>query len=147
MSYREPSSDEDLSNSDSGNASTRRRPTRRSARHSTEVEPESPVRPDSPPRTRPVTNKRTLRRQGKRRISYRDESTDEDSEDYGEAEYLPEEAVVPPKAHPQGTSPFTRRKPSGRDPNKFARSRVRTLGGPLKEKEGMSLDPRSNQHC
>ena len=137
ISYREPSSDDDFSNSDSDNASRRKRPTRRSMRHhSTDVDPEPSTA--QPVRTaRPAVDKRTSRRTGKRKVSYRDVSTDEDS-DHGEADYEPDEQVpVRKKPRIQGDSrrstPRKRLGSASRKPNKRT---IRPLGAPLKEKKG-----------
>ena len=140
VSYREPSSDDDFSDSDSDNVSRRKRPTRRSTRHlSTEVEQEPPA--VQPAQTaRPAPDKRTLRRKGKRKVSYRDVSTDEESED-GEADYEPDEVVVAHKKQriQADSRPSTSRRGLGNGSRKSKKPAMRALGAPLKEKKGMSI--------
>jgi len=150
VSYREPSSDLDLSDSDIDNSSRRKRPTRRSARHhSTEVEAEAepstrqPQRTASPILARSAAAKRILRTKGKRKFSYRDESTDEGSEEDGEADYEPEEVVV---QKPRSNAHSRRSTPSKRSENTVRRTtgpKKRAFGAPLKEKKGMSIPPYS----
>ncbi|KAK3216599.1 hypothetical protein GRF29_1g332622 [Pseudopithomyces chartarum] len=128
ISYREPSSDEDFSNSDSDNVSRRKRPTRRSMRHhSTDVDPE-PSTAQPVCTTRPAADKRTSRRTGKRKVSYRDVSTDEDS-DHGEADYEPDEQVpVRKKPRIQGDSRrSTPHKQLGNGPRKPNKRTIRPL--------------------
>ncbi|KAF1970140.1 hypothetical protein BU23DRAFT_557033 [Bimuria novae-zelandiae CBS 107.79] len=135
VSYREPSSDDGFSDSDSNDALGRRHPTRRSTRHcSAEVESQSPTA--SPARTRRKADKRSLRSKGQRKISYRDESTKEDIDEDGEAGYVPLEDVVRTRprsqAHSRRATPRRRLEDCSRKTNKPAR---RAIGAPLKEKK------------
>ncbi|KAJ4348767.1 uncharacterized protein N0V89_010145 [Didymosphaeria variabile] len=143
VSYREPSSDDDFSNSDIDNPSRRKRPTRRSARHqSIEVEPEAEAstRHTQPTASaalaRSAVSQRTHRRKEKRKVSYREESTDEDSDEDPEADYEPEVVVVQRKPRSKGTSQrSTPRKQSENSSRKTIAPKKRAFGAPLKEKK------------
>jgi hypothetical protein len=144
VSYREPSSNDDFSNSDIENLSRRKRPTRRSARHqSQEVELEAepstrqPQRTASPILARSAAALRAHRRKGKSKISYREETTDDDGEEEDEADYEPEEVVVQRKPRSKPTSGrSTPRKQSDNGSRRPIGHRKRALGAPLKEKKG-----------
>jgi len=145
VSYREPSSDEDLSGSDNEGLLSRKRaaPVRRSARHqSTEAEQPSPQRrrsasPDSSTRTRATKTRRGSRRGATQRISYLDVSSEDDGDEDFEDEVVeqprPRMRTNPsPRSHKSNKTGSGPGQPSGR--------RVRTsLGAPLKPKIGRSL--------
>ncbi|KAF2443398.1 hypothetical protein P171DRAFT_464163 [Karstenula rhodostoma CBS 690.94] len=144
VSYREPSSDDDFSNSDIDNPAPRKRPVRRSTRHqSHEVEPQPEPSTSQPPRTHAASPtlarsaaQRIRRRSGKRTISYREETTDEDSEEDGEADYEPEEVVAQrkPRSKPASRPPTPRKQPENGS-RRTVGPRKRAFGAPLKEKK------------
>ncbi|KAJ4289558.1 hypothetical protein N0V90_010887 [Kalmusia sp. IMI 367209] len=147
VSYREPSSDEDTSNSDLDVAPRTKRPTRRSNRHhSTEAQSLSTKNDrsiTSPSRSRPLVEKRPSRRQGKRTVSYREESTDQDSDEAGSDDYE-EEVII--QREPRAQAAFSRSKPSKpprKSSSKAIRPRVRPLGAPLKEKNTSQPTPKA----
>ncbi|KAL1602443.1 hypothetical protein SLS60_005859 [Paraconiothyrium brasiliense] len=143
VSYREPSSDDDFSNSDVDNPSRRRRPTRRSTRHqSTEVEPEAEAstrhtQPSaSPVLARSAASQRTHLRTGKSKVSYREDSTDEGSDEDPEADYEPEVIIVQRKPRSKGISRrSTPRKQSENSSRRIIAPKRRAFGAPLKEKK------------
>jgi hypothetical protein len=149
VSYREPSSDEDISESSSDIEETTRRkraaPSRRSTRH----HDESSVHPAPPFAGRSqATASRVSRRPERRKISYKDVSTDEDEEEDPDADFAasddddgerPRRAKMPKTS----TRPSTSRSPR---PHKPARSkgrspRKRALGAPLKANEASQETP------
>lgn len=145
VSYREPSSDEDLSDSDQEQLPRRVRsaPVRRSARHqSAEAEQQSPQRrravsPIPIARTRAANPRNGLRRRGKRQISYQDVSSEDDGdEDFEEedtvVEQRPRRTLSSPRLHKGKQSG---RRP-GRPPSKITR---KPLGAPLKPKIGRTF--------
>ncbi|KAF2250500.1 hypothetical protein BU26DRAFT_517335 [Trematosphaeria pertusa] len=150
VSYREPSSDDDFSESDDERISRKRaRPVRRSARHqSADAEPSSRAqrRHVSPPMANvPVERPKhspkvaALRRRRKHRISYRDVSTDDDDdsdEDFetDEVEEPPRKAYAKPAQSP----------PSQKHQNK-RRRRLRPIGGPLKPQANSQQAPKPVQ--
>lgn len=139
VSYREPSSDEDFSESDSENAPAKKRavPVRRSARHqSTEAEQSSsrPQRQASPAPHKVTDERRALRRRGRRRVSYRDVSSDDDNDEDFEIEEVLEQRQ--PRAK-RTSSTRLQSKQSRKMTRKAHGSRLRrTLGAPLKPKTG-----------
>lgn len=146
VSYREPSSDDDLSNSDSDNPARKKPPVRRSTRHqSQQLDPEPEPSTSHPAHTHassPASARsaahRTRRRKGKRRISYREESTDDDDgEDDGNADYEPH--VVEVQRKPRSKQPSRRSTPRQQlqtASNKTRGYKKRAFGAPLEENKG-----------
>jgi hypothetical protein len=140
VSYKEPSSDEDLSeSSESGGARRRKRPapSRRSTRHrQDEREDKAPVEHTSPPPTstsRPRRPGRPSRGHRKRTFSYKDVSSDEEEEeDDPDADFeIEEEPTQQPRSKPRRTSRQSPRvHPS--PPSKPRGQRKLALGAPLK---------------
>ena len=141
VSYREPSTDDDLSDeSDSAHAKKQwpATPWRRSARHQVQVvvpsSSKSSQRPASRPEA-PSTRRNTGSRLRKKpAVTYRESSSDDGlDEDYAEEE---EEATAPTRPRQRG--PSTVRSPRAQ-PTKRPRGRPkRTLGAPLKRRKSES---------
>ena len=140
VSYKEPSSDDELSDSyDSDHTPKKRRtaPQRRSTRHqdsqpeqaTTDVEQKSSTVTGSPLRKRKAQPR--LRRN--RKVSYRETSSDEDSE----ADFEPEEEIVPSTS--KGSSPGGRPSASvkaSKRPKGRPRRTTYALGAPKKAHKG-----------
>jgi hypothetical protein len=145
VSYREPSSDEDLADTETEILLPRKRaaPVRRSARHqSTEAEQPSQrrrhaVSSEPSARSKNTKPRHSLRRGGKRRISYQDASSEDDGDQDFEEEMVeqrrPQMRTTASRQSHKGKK--TERRPgrtSGRSPRK-------SLGAPLKPKIGRSV--------
>ncbi|KAH7073697.1 hypothetical protein BKA63DRAFT_39096 [Paraphoma chrysanthemicola] len=135
ISYKEPSSDDDLTESSDGEKRVQRKrsvPSRRSARH----------REHSPRETSPIANKgpsakaRSSGRHGRRKISYKDVSTDEEEED-PDAEFEVSEDE-PPRTKPTRTTAQSPR-PSKTSSSKGKSPRKRALGAPLRPNEAPAV--------
>ncbi|KAF9732215.1 hypothetical protein PMIN06_012839 [Paraphaeosphaeria minitans] len=146
VSYREPSSDDHLSDSatHTDNPARRKPPVRRSTRHQShevEQQPEPSTSRPTPnraasPTLPPSAAHRTHRRQRKPKLSYREETTDDDdSEEHAEADYEPDEDVVQRKRKPKPPRPSTPRKQSGHGSSKTIGARKRAFDTPLREKK------------
>jgi hypothetical protein len=147
VSYREPSSDEDLSESDSDSnpSRTRATPVRRSGRHrSTEAE-QPPVRrrravsPEPPTRSKATVTQRGSRRARNERISYRDASSEDEDEGDDDFEVSEREVVVQvrPQMRNLPSSRSRQKKTTERRPGRPpGRSPRKSLGAPLKAKTG-----------
>lgn len=137
VSYREPSTDEDLSGSDSTHAATKKRalPVRRSARHQSTSPGQASSRPSeriiSAPPSPPPRDQRSLRRRTRRNISYRDDSTDDD--DNNAEDEWEETATQLRQQARKRASPRTRSHPV----KKTTRSRALVLNVPPSPKHGM----------
>ncbi|KAF2118926.1 hypothetical protein BDV96DRAFT_568729 [Lophiotrema nucula] len=138
VSYREPSTDEDLSE-DSDSAHIRERipatPGRRSARHQVQVVVPSSSKSSQRPTSRaeaPSTRRNTVARLRKKPVvTYRESSSDDEvDDDYAEEK---EEATAPPQRRPRGATaaPSPRaqlaRRPRGRPKS--------ALGAPIKRRK------------
>lgn len=135
ISYKEPSSDIDLSDdSENGTPSSKRvLPSRRSARQQISQAESSrhrhrAVSPAPPAADEPTHESKALSLRRKRKVSYRDVSTDDESDEDFELEQGPES-----KGQPRALRP-------GRSPSKKrARGRPKgVLGAPLKRRPGMT---------
>ncbi|KAH7411889.1 hypothetical protein DE146DRAFT_641654 [Phaeosphaeria sp. MPI-PUGE-AT-0046c] len=138
VSYREPSSDEDMQVSDGSGQeehvhSRRVVPSRRSTRHR-----EPSARSASPlPEKRPHTRPRAPRRRERPKVSYKDVSTDdEDDEGDPDAEFEASDDEPPPRAiRPKTSSQFLNSRPhkaQNKANSKGKSPRKRALGAPLK---------------
>jgi hypothetical protein len=142
VSYREPSSDEDMSASSSDVEETSRRRQQRTApsRRSTRQRQESPVERASPiAGKRQATASRVSRRHETHKISYKDVSTDEDVEEDPGADSTASDDEPPPRtklpktsnrpSRPRSPRPHKPTHPKGRPHRKLV------LGAPLKANE------------
>jgi hypothetical protein len=140
VSYRESSSDEDISNSLPEPLSPSRRaiPVRRSARHqSTEAQP-LPSRPRraisraSPVESKAVERRHALRRGGKPQVSYRDLSSedDDDAEDFVKEEVMEKQGSQ--RRNDSSLRPQRSRKPRARLGRPSGTSQRKPLDAPLK---------------
>ncbi|EDU46794.1 conserved hypothetical protein [Pyrenophora tritici-repentis Pt-1C-BFP] len=116
VSYKEPSTDDDLSSSSGHEPSTRKprtAPTRRSSRHPQVVDDassESEHAAPTPPDHRQPSVRSLRRRQGKQKISYKDVSSDEDEDDDPDADFeLVEERVMPVRTRSRPVAPASPR--------------------------------------
>ncbi|KAF2688714.1 hypothetical protein K458DRAFT_293069 [Lentithecium fluviatile CBS 122367] len=138
VSYREQSSNEDISDSASDTVSRRKRtaPVRRSARHqSTGAEPPSrgqrrPPSPHSPATSREMGGRRVLRREGKRQISYRDASSEDDGDDFRDEDLVGQRRPSP--STPQPSRPHKSRKSERKLGRSSGARSQKSLGAPLK---------------
>ena len=139
VSYKEPSSDDDLSESSGYEQTTRKRtvPTRRSTRRPAADDEAASESEHSPP-PQPASVKlqresRTSRRRGAPKISYKDVSTDDEDEEDPDGDFeLEEEQVMTVRTRPRPVAaPVSR---SGKTVGiKRSRSRRKaTIGAPLK---------------
>lgn len=140
VSYKEPSSDDDLSESSGYEQTTRKRtvPTRRSTRRPAADDEAASESEHSPPPPQPASVKlqresRTSRRRGAPKISYKDVSTDDEDEEDPDGDFeLEEEQVMTVRTRPRPVAaPVSR---SGETVGiKRSRSRRKaTIGAPLK---------------
>jgi hypothetical protein len=145
VSYREPSSDEDISEDSSQEEpvpSKRAGPSRRSARHHQDVSAHRA--PAIAQQRRQPTTSRTTPRRDARKISYKDISTDdEDEDDDPDGDFEASNAEPLPRIKPSKTSPQLY-KPRSPRPHKNKGSAGKlpqklVLGAPLKANEA-SLD-------
>ncbi|OAL01852.1 hypothetical protein IQ06DRAFT_292652 [Phaeosphaeriaceae sp. SRC1lsM3a] len=137
VSYREPSSDEDMSVSEDAGQDEHVRPrravpSRRSTRHR-----EPSARTTSPlPGKRQHTRPRASRRRERPKVSYKDVSTDdEDNEEDPDADFEASDNEPPPRATKSETSQFPKsrsHKVQDKAPSKGRSPRKRALGAPLK---------------
>jgi len=116
VSYKEPSSDDDLSSSSGQERSTRKQrtaPTRRSTRHPRAVDhvsSESEHAAPNPPVARQRRARSLRRSQGKQKISYKDASSDEGDEEDPDADFeLAEERVMPVRTRSRPVAPASPR--------------------------------------
>lgn len=139
VSYKEPSSDDDLSESSGYEQTTRKRtvPTRRSTRRPTADDEAASESEHSPP-PQPASVKlqresRISRRRGAPKVSYKDVSTDDEDEEDPDGDFeLEEEQVMTVRTRPRPVAaPVSR---SGKTVGtKRSRSRRKaTIGAPLK---------------
>ncbi|CAN9257869.1 unnamed protein product [Alternaria alternata] len=139
VSYKEPSSDDDLSESSGYEQTTRKRtvPTRRSTRRPAADDEAASESEHSPP-PQPASVKlqresRTSRRRGAPKISYKDVSTDDEDEEDPDGDFeLEEEQVMTVRTRPRPVAaPVSR---SGKTVGiKRSRSRRKaTIGAPVK---------------
>lgn len=141
VSYREPSSDEELSEGSEQEDRLRSRrpvPSRRSTRHR-----DSPAQPTPPaPERRQTTRPRASRRRERPKISYKDASTDDDDDDDEEdpnADFEASDDEPTPRATKSRTSAQSLKAPSDKEQHKATSKgrspRKRTLGAPLKARD------------
>ncbi|KNG50362.1 hypothetical protein TW65_02897 [Stemphylium lycopersici] len=110
VSYKEPSSDDDLSDSSGQERSTQKRtlPTRRSTRRTQAVGEVSSESEHDLPEPAPAQRQqpsRNPRGRGRRRISYKDVSSDEDEEGADADFEVEEERVMAVRTRPQPSAP------------------------------------------
>ncbi|KAL1795499.1 hypothetical protein ACET3X_005723 [Alternaria dauci] len=139
VSYKEPSSDEDLSDSSGYEQNTRKRtvPTRRSTRRPpVDDEAASESEHSTPPQPAPAKRQRisrASRSRGAPRISYKDVSTDDEDEEDPDGDFEQEEEramTVRTRSRPTAGSSFRLDKTAG---TKKSRSRRKAIiGAPLK---------------
>ena len=136
VSYKEPSSDDDLSESSGYEQTTRKRtvPTRRSTRRpAADDHGQPPSPPPQPASVKLQRESRTSRRRGAPKISYKDVSTDDEDEEDPDGDFeLEEEQVMTVRTRPRPVAaPVSR---SGKTVGiKRSRSRRKaTIGAPLK---------------
>jgi hypothetical protein len=138
VSYKEPSSDEDLSESSGYEQTTRKRtvPSRRSTRRPPADDEAASESDHSPPQPAPTTRQRdsrTSRSRGVPRISYKDVSSDDENEDDPDADFeLEEQRVVTVRTRSRPVAaPTSRSEKTGG--TKTSRSRRKAaIGAPLK---------------
>jgi hypothetical protein len=145
VSYKEPSSDDDMSGSSDQGQSTRTKrnpaPTRRSTRHPhpATVDEESSEsehdlsEPESAPAKRSRAS-RTSRSRGKRRISYKDASSDEEDEEDPDGDFeIQEERVMALRTRSRPTASRSPRPQKVRNAKGKSRRKGRhAIGAPLK---------------
>lgn len=135
VSYKEPSSDDDISESFSDERTSEKRiiPSRRSARRTQPVDPVSSGNEHASPEPVPVQHQRAsrnTRRRGKRAISYKDISSDEYDEDPdADFEMEPEQMMaVRTRTRPNAPSSSESQAKRGQ---KHRSRRNRAVGAPL----------------
>jgi len=145
VSYKEPSSDDDLSDSSGQERSTQKRtlPTRRSTRRTQAVDEVSSESESEHhlPEPAPVQRQRPRnpRGRGRRRISYKDVSSDEDEED-ADADFEVEERVMTVRTRPQPSAPPSSRTQKTRGAKGSKSRRKAVLGAPLAPNNGMRTE-------
>jgi len=129
VSYKEPSSDDDLSSSDGQEQTTRKQrtaPTRRSTRRPQAVDNASsgsdhPA--SNPPLGRQRRSRSSRRSQGRQKISYKDVSSDEDDEEDPDADFeLAAERVMPVRTR---SRPVALASPRAKESRRSKRSKSR----------------------
>jgi hypothetical protein len=144
VSYKEPSSDDDLSESSDHERVTQKRtvPSRRSTRRMRAVDQVSSASERASPEPVPVDRQRpsrNARRRGKRNVSYKDISSDEDDLDPDADFEVEEERVMTVRTRSRpSTLPSSepQRKRGARDRN----SRRAVLGAPLAPNKGAQVE-------
>jgi hypothetical protein len=142
VSYREPSSEDDVSETSSDTEETNRRKRPAPARRSTRHHEESPVQRAPPTASqRQAIASRVSRRTERRNISYKDVSTDDDEENDPDADFTASDDNDEPtrrtKLPKTSTRPSRSRSPRSIQPirSKGISPRKRALGAPLKANE------------
>ena len=133
VSYKEPSSDDELSESSGDEQTSQKRivPSRRSTRHTQAASQVSSANEHASPEPVPVQRQRPSRNTRRRAISYKDISSDEDDQDPDADFEVEAEQVmaVRTKTRPSASSSSeTQKKRGSKDRN---RRRKAALGAPL----------------
>ena len=146
VSYKEPSSDEDLSESSGYEQTTRKRtvPTRRSTRRPPADDEAASESDHSPPEPAPISQQRgsrSSRIRGAPRISYKDVSSDEEDEEDPDADFeLEDERVMTVRTRSRPVAAPSPR-PEKIGGTKRSRSRRKAvIGAPLKPNKEVQVE-------